>query len=403
MLDFVNQVMGAQPPQSTLDVAVMPNCGSDPIKELGGTDLRCLFYRILERLPEPDDPGFLKAQTLLRETYPDATSTPTETNFLIAFVELGSGLARVKAFLQPLDTSGTDGANKAFKLSVHHLKRFFTELQNGLIRMRYSYQKVSQFVVQQDGKPLVEVGNQKLVFSEELGVPAILRFLGAVIHENAVSVDGQLNEVARDAIYQLGRGTLETLRALDLASFQGDGFDDLQVMFQFESGIEELFAQLADSIEQKQTFDIFEMAWNDPPRILAKFADSARKSWNEENLTYLQNYYLVTQNQWVELQRLEADWPFWFQNELDQSQRDGLLLFLQRAHREDPRLSGFSGEVTLESLKNWQTAFVTGMISALKQALDGHAPEIPNLNAQAALDGILLLQRTQDWVNQNLW
>jgi hypothetical protein len=401
MLDLANQVMSSQPPSPVIELSSPPDCPTGAIHDIQGADARCLVYRVIQLLPRPDEPHVIRARDVLRAAFPDPKTTDGEINFLAAYVELASALARVKAFLVPNAFGGSQDAK--FTYFVHHAKAFLDELQQGLLRARYSYRKVSKFVANLDGKPLIKVGDQELVFSEDIGIPTLLRFAASVVHESADSVDSQLSAATGSALGGIGSGFVSVLQALDVGQFGGAAGNDLEVMWKFEPVINSALNSVADSIDKTGRFDLFSLTWSDPPRLFAGLVTAADAAWNGETPAPLRGYLQSTQGAWDELEALREGWTDWVNLGLAPAQRDSLTAFLSFERKNDPRLGSFPAELTMPNLKAWQVGFTAGLSDALAAYLTGTVPNPPELTADQAKIGWDLLQRSQDWAATNLW
>ena len=273
MLELADHVMSGQARSGAIELKARPDCPAGPIKDVHDSDAGCILLRILTELPAADDPHVLRARDLLRAAYPDPVHTSTDINFLAAFVEFSSALARTRAFIIKGQIQGPQDIQiSAF---IHQSKGLLDELQQGLKRARYSYGKVSRFVANLDGKPLIEIGGQKLVFNEDIGVPALLRFMAAVLHESADQIDSQLNTASAGALGNLGSGFVSVLQSLDLANFGGETGQMLVSTLHFESAIGAALSSVADGVEKDEHFDVFSQAWKDPPRIFREPLPSA--------------------------------------------------------------------------------------------------------------------------------
>jgi hypothetical protein len=393
MLELADHVMSGRFTGGEVELSMHADCPTGPIRSVRESDARCIFFRILRELPPADDPHVLRARDLLRAAYPDAPHTPTDINFLAAFVELSSALSRVKAFL--LQGAFDQPTEAKFTFVIHNAKILLDELQQGLKRARYSYGKVSRFVA--------TLGHQKLVFSEDIGVPALLRFGADVLRESKEEIDSQLNGAFAGALGNVGSGFVEVLRSLDVAQFAGSGEGSLQTAFMFESAINTLLKAVADNMESASPVNVFEVAWSNPPRIFSHLSEAATRTWESESPAPLKEYLAATQSDWDELERLRYGWENWVNAELTPDQRDGLLSYLRMRHQLDPRLSGLPAQLTSENLRRWQTGFTAALEDALLAVLDGTDPFVPKLDPGQTADGRALLQASLDWINRNLW
>ena len=175
LLDFLQTVSEGQAVSTDLDLITMPPCDSGKLEKLKEADIRCIMLRVIQHLPDPDDPNFSEARDLLERAYPDAKVAPLEVNFLSSIVDLGSALGRAKILLQKTawfrDNQVKSMDRENFHFAVHHLKNELQELTDGFKRARYSYAKISHFVVSMDGKPVIKIGNKELAFGEDIDLP----------------------------------------------------------------------------------------------------------------------------------------------------------------------------------------------------------------------------------------
>ena len=407
IMDFIQSVSREQTPDSDIDLAIMPKCDSGPIKKLQGADIRCVVLRVVEHLPDPDDANFAEARQLLRDAYTDPRKTPQDVNFLSAIVELGSALTRGRKLLERSawlkDNKGRDVDRQNFTFVVHHLKRFVEELQFGFKRVRYSYRKLRQYVVNLDGKPVVKIGDSELVFSEDLNGPSLLRFAAEVIAQYKESVDEQMNDGLEHVMENLPPGLVHILWHLDdifLSDFYGRLFG---TDFRFHSAITKLIGQALGDREKDPDFDMLELIWKHPPKILAALPGDVKQAWNSEVPDALLSYAHDTQNQWDEFRSLSDEWTAWTNANMTHEGNDALRDYLFTLRSVDPRVQVPPESPDIDQMRKWQASMIAVARDAGMKILEGKVPGIPQFADDQKLWGIDLLGRTLDWFDRNFW
>lgn len=409
LLRLAEDVMAAQRRSNGADLVLRPRCPGGELESLEGQDFRCVLFRIVSHLPEADDPHLLRALGLLRAYYPDSDTTPTEVNFLTSVTELSSAMTRLKAFLSR-ETARRfslmpEGRRfyAQFTFTVHHLKRIFSETMNGFDRARHSYSKVSRLVVNFDGMPLIRVGERELVFNENLGVPALLRFFGSVLGDEAERVDAELNQRAAESVSGLGVGLLRFLRSLDLVAFDGDHSRTLVVAWRFERVIGDLLNRVAGDIQSDRPVKLFELVWKDPPVIFERLAESVSAAWEREDARPLMRYWRESGAEWREFQRLGGGWESWMQFTLRGDQKRVLLSYIRYRHREDGMFGNPPPDLNPERMRTWFQRFLEDLGTVMADFLAGRVSEGSALTAAQAREGKELLERTENWIERNLW
>ena len=254
LLDFLQTVSEGQAVSTDLDLLTMPPCDSGKLEKLKEADIRCIMLRVIQHLPDPDDPNFSEARDLLEKAYPDAKVAPLEVNFLSSIVDLGSALGRAKILLQKTawfrDNQVKTMDRENFHFAVHHLKNELQELTDGFKRARYSYAKISHFVVSMDGKPVIKIGNKELAsMGEDIDLPTILRFAKDVVVSYRDNIDGQLNISLSESLSKMAPATMAVFgQRLDPDFLPGVFYDNmLSPSVAFEQAINDIFDEAQDT------------------------------------------------------------------------------------------------------------------------------------------------------------
>ncbi|MBI3542320.1 MAG: hypothetical protein HY075_03460 [Deltaproteobacteria bacterium] len=304
--------------------------------------------------------AFSKARAVLRADFAEPAKAATDVNFLAAFVELGSAFARLKVLLKrslvlEIQTDASlRPADLPFELVIHHLKRFFTELTNGFTRARYSYGKVSKFVVGYQGKPLVKIQNHTFVFSEEIGLTSIARFALDVLHDNSYTVNYDINHFIQQNLQGMGAGVVRVLHVLDRVQFQEGFTDRLRIAFHFQTAFSRLLGRLADDPGSFAQVDVFTLLIGTPPAILRELGHSFQKSWDEEDGAHLRRYLETTKGQWNQLNGLLVDWEEWSKTKLTGDQQAAILAYVKTLQSEYPDVFAAPVHLDSDSLRDYQ-------------------------------------------------
>lgn len=118
-----------------------------------------------------------------------------------------------------------------------------------------------------------------------------------------------------------------------------------------------------------------------------------RKSWEDERIEPLQEYFESTQSQWNELSQILADWQLWASTSLSQFQRAQILLHFAEAlnHDAGPKASPFP------SKREW----VEKLTRHMGDILNGGIPFVPAMDPRGAELGHDILMRSTGWIEQN--
>lgn len=403
---FAASIFSEQQPQSEeTDLLKLPTCDTKEIKKLQGIDFRCVMLRVYRKLPNPEHPDYIKGRVILRESFPDPKATPIDVNFLQAVVELGSALGRIKLLAQ--EAIKVDRRKTAqrlnlfpFEFFVHHVKGFFNEFFYGLLRARHSYSKVSTYLVKFDGKPIIKIGSQTLVFNDQITFVELIKFAGKVLREKSKKVDEELSDIAEGTINRLGSGIIRTLEVFDLVHFDGEAARRVEVSFKFQELIQLVLKDLEADVE----FNVIEMIWKKPPKILADLMPSFWEAWRQEKRDPLLSYFERTKTAWTEFNNLVNRWDFLMTYIMTKEERDGLSRSLKRYRAEHPGvIVGPPSQVTGAEIEKWSNEFVNGMEKFLLAWIEGTLPDPPTIRPEVAIEAKKLLDLSLGWIRLNLW
>jgi hypothetical protein len=252
--------------------------------------------------------------------------------------------------------------------------------------------------------PLLKVGDRTLVLTETLGPPDILRFVGAVISDQGEGLDRNLSSAANDAVSQLGIGLLRILHAVDIVQFSSATSEAVSVCWQFDHMLSGFFESLANGAEKHVEVNLFELAWNNPPRLLQEFFDAASTAWETERREPLVAYFARNKEAWIELKNLLQDWQLWMQQDLSQDAKDFLLYSLRSAVQANQDQLILPGHLSSPALETWGTHWASFFSATMDDVLSGSNPETQDLiGADEMAHGLTLLHRTERWSSMNFW
>lgn len=411
MMGLIEKVAGAQenvdPDQYWVD---QPHCDSGPIEKIAGYDVRCLIFRLMNNLPDAEDPSLIRARNILRSAFKDPAQTPSDANFLSALVEFSSAFYRIREFgktqskvLLEQEPNDVATADQQFKLVSHHLKRFLIETHYGFKRLRYSYGKLARIVKSMDGKPMVTIGDRTLMFSDNLDTADILRFASVLVQDRAEGVDSQISDFVGQGIRVAGIKYMGTLARLDRAFFSRDQLEELSISWKFNHATAKLLEWLAASDSKDFKFKPAMLLWDNPPIIFREFRDAIESGWTKETVGPLWDYFLSTRDRWNELGHIMDDWGAWYNNELTFAQRSQIEAYLREAIHNDRNFTNLPERIRTETLEKYGQDLTEAMIRELGKILSGQAREIKTLNSDQMNHGQLVLKRTISWINANLW
>lgn len=407
LFELASAVFGRQN-SVRLNLIVEPDCSLDQISQVGGFDIRCLVYRVMKHIPDIESYHFVRAKELLRKYYPEPTQSPVDVNFLSALVELSSAIGRVRKMIsidlvnEVISRPGEDRPFVAFEIIAHQLKRFLDELIKGFKRATHSYQKVSNHLKTIDGRPIVKIGNNYLIFDENLDISRILYFFGSVVHEYGDDIDDELNELVSEEISKLGPGVLRFLRQMDLLTFRGEGSQMVRTWFDFSGHISSFLNQSAEEIHEDTQINLFEFVWSSPPQIFKNFSQSISESWDTEDATLLRKYFKDTEEQWKLLDLLSHQWTNWLEDSLDKSQRTAISDYFEFMKTIGEGIDLPPARRNSHELFLWQDRSVVKMSGHLNKIFKGEVEDI-DLDPDQVREGRALLELTTYWISTNLW
>ena len=182
-LDFMSRVSDKQPFSND---GFFPACGNEALKSVKTATMKCLFKRVHEQAPDPDEANFSHARDLFRKAYPSPKLAPDWVNTLVGLVECTSFSARLgnlMAYARKLRWQSQ------LALDQEWLKRqgkgSLAEASQCLARAEYSNIKISNFLSGMKNKIWFQVRNNEMKFTEDLNLDdLILSIVEAVQREN---------------------------------------------------------------------------------------------------------------------------------------------------------------------------------------------------------------------------
>jgi hypothetical protein len=411
MMDLIGKVSGRQDPiPADTYWVVQPKCDDGPIEKIAGYDIRCILFRLMNHLPDAEDPSLIRARNILRTTFKDPSQTASDVNFLSAVVEFNSALFRLRNLgtskaKELLDHEPTNQAmaDAQFKLVSHNVKRFIVEIFLGFKRLRYSYGKLANFIRNLDGKPMITIGDQTLIFSDNLDTKDILRFAALIVHDRAQGVDDQLSYLAQRQIQIVGMKYSSQLAKFDRSFFSRDQLENLSIYWRFNHAISQIFDEIAEIDTRDNQFKPATLLWENPPILFREFRDSIEQGWSQEAATPVWDYFLRTKDRWNELGQILDAWAYWFDQGLSRAQQTEIRSFIRRTIKEDPRFSNLPERIRTESIEKYGRDMTNALMEKLKAIFSGQTQEIPSLTQEQIESGDAILRRTEKWIDQNLW
>lgn len=407
MLEFVDEIAEAQDPSANIELDVTPRCDNGAVPKIQGYDVRCLLYRVLQHLPDVDDPNFIEAHHLLDQTYPDPATTPQEANFLTAVLDASTALYRFRTLTlrsnSKLLEPGPSGeiTEEQFHFVVHNLKSCLLEARRGLIRLKHSYGKVRQFIISRDGKPLIKIGDSELTLNDSLDFRDFVRFSVEVIHDNAHSIDTELNHDAADLIREEGYGILDLLKSVDRNAFGSGVANGLNLTWESDRALTLLFNDSADVLNGENNFRPAEFVLNHLPRLFEGLKDALIQAWDTESRAPLIGYFDSSRSSWVSLRHLSEAWDHWFNGELTPEQREALQTHFTHLVQLDPRFAPPSPELPQDGISLWERSYAKSTVDEFSSILLGNAPDVPDLTPKQVTDGVAVLAETSAWIDAN--
>lgn len=393
LLDFLNATIGQQD-SSTLDLYVEPSCNPAPMSTWDTPDGMCFLYNAMKHFPDADNPHILAAKQLFRQYFPDPSQTASDVNFLSAFVEIGSALNRFKILynrelvIQMQSALAGDLSTFPFEVTIHNLKNMFPEINHGILRMKWSYDQMSQLMSALNGLVILSYGGRTMEFNQTIQPSDFVRFAARIAQDQGTLMDSYLSYIATNRLNQLRSGWL--LPAVQVANSGS-----------YSAGV---LNALADSMDistsnkqQKVSITFFDLLWKDPPLIVNRLFVAAQEAWDTESGDPMRNYFAVTGSDWLELKALISDWNTWLNEDISPSANQTIVANIT----PPPMPLDLSN---LNNLEAWATK--TGSIFYA-----GTAPILKGQNSSASQlfipeqiqQGISLMNRTNVWMDKDFY
>jgi hypothetical protein len=285
------------------------DCREGAMPKLAEQDLRCVLGRVLRQLPDAEHPHWLQAQKLLRKRFSDVRATSSEVNFLAGIVEAGSFLKRWELMGRRVLAREKD---PDFDFYLRNLKRSTEELMELLRRIRYSYSKIRTFVVQYDGRSLLKINQNQLLFDENLSLSSLGVFLEQVVLQIISERKGEIDQTIYHYLGLVSDEFYYWLVTLGLV----EDFARLRDINSPSHALryETLFRGIMDVLRgeaETPTGDSttwMQVLWHEPPILIQTLLSAIRYSWNEENSEYFVQYLKDYGPAWMETRSLLLSW-----------------------------------------------------------------------------------------------
>lgn len=406
MLEFVSQVTAPQEVEIELAGKKIIECDEGSIQRYQGQDIRCMLVRVSEHLFNADNSHILRAKFLLRRHFPTANGTRSDINFVSALVETGSALSRFKLLLElgaPAHSSMTIAPRLSYV--IHQIKNMLREFFWGLIRARFSYQKIRKLIATVDGRPILKIGKESLVFSEYLNEQEIFSFFPQAIRQYGPSIDRELNRQTSELIQHLPVGLLRILKNVGFITFEKNV---VVTAFQYGSAVDS-FLQLATTTAEKpvqaplEEMHFFETVWQNPPPILFKFKMALVQAWEHELGDPIVKYYEDTSKEWTDLGVLVSTWTSWWENAPTSQQKQQMLEVLKNLGQQYPIISTPPAKMGGGDFGHWAEEVLKIFEKEMRYILSGGYGEVDPFPQHKIDQANELLKKSSSWVERNLW
>lgn len=401
--DFVAEIEWMQNRSPYVNLDITPTCDDGTITRLQTYDVRCLFYRVLQHLPDVDDPRFMEAHLLLENSFPDSATTPDEVNLLAAVVDLTTALYRIRTLIQRSDKrflwayrSGQI-SERDFHWGVFNLKSFLGDATAGLRRLRHSYVDIRQFIVGTGSTPLIRVGGDELDYADSLSLSADFRFTSQVFHDRLARGDRIARQDVDQAVGSDGSRFFEIIERLDRTVFESRLIESLLLMRRLDRAFLALNTGLRDPVEGALRFPVADFLWAHPPRVFQDFEDAVVQSWRTETRGPLLAYLGATRNAWRDLLKISNDWNSWFHNDLTSAQQDALRDHFESLAALDPRFTPPPEPLSAREAAQWESKYAIAVLDELSRVLRPTG-DIPDLTSGQITRGRENVAETLAWL-----
>jgi hypothetical protein len=412
MFDFVRQISGAQEPSDTIDLSIpTPNCVNNAI-DLKGADIRCVIFRIMQHLPDATSSHFQTARSLLRDNFPDASQSPVEVNFLIAFVDLSSALytsrtvlLKSNAHFLKVDRAGRVSEDQ-FHFVIHSAKEFWADSIDSIRRLKYSYSKLKKLIYGEKGTAIIKIGNRELNIENMVDSSQIFLFFADVAHDQTGSINGEGNRWIRDRLgfFNSELGDFASTITREFSRGGPAASEALNVVWRFDQALELLLHHGTGEIGSALGTGPVDLIWKHPPKIFSGLFDSFKAAYDGESRQPVLDYYETTKTAWLDLNANLDHWDEWLQKDLSPSQREALRANLEEFVKNDPRFQAPPTELVGDALEKWETNLVAALQEKLEHVLSASeaVSALATMSPAQSQRGLALVSESLDWLRSNL-
>ncbi len=362
----------------------------------------CLPLFKFDGFPDSQNPYLIKALSIFKEIYPDPANTSQEINLLLAEVNLGIAASNYGHLLndqQEIKNKNTlinrDLEIAEVSLTLKYFKRTMDSFFIGIKHLFYSYGKIKRFLDKFNGKSLVKIGNYTYYGSEYTSFDDFFNFLMSS---------------AQKEFYQEADSSapVKTLSSLSQTISQGLYWLRLKIDNGSENFLSDFYLhslRFSSHIFPKRLGFSSNLNFNGGlfsqkyilPKSIQRLIDSLKKSWKEEDAKFLYDEIDQIHDEFNELEKLTLEWDrFWYQ--LDSKEqlalKDSADHFLNRIPviNVDP-----TQNIEVTGLQKWNQQSMTEL-NAWAQYMISVAPQNRSINQLP-----YLINRTENWINDNLW
>lgn len=296
--------------KSILDFAACKTLGTQKIKEL---NLKCLPFIIYDKFPNPDSPFVRKARNLLEQHFNKARSAPSNVNFLIAFVDSSSALARLKLIV--------NGHG-----DFHQFKHFILDGVDSLKRLRFSYAKIQKFILEHAEAKFPILDKDLFTAEGEFDVDQAGNLFGAWVKQILANQKYEIQKTSEEQAKEMIQSLPSFMQQVDSSLFDNRVSPILSRVLNMETGGNQLIKLIADHRSIPiPVLSILTFFVDHPPLFIQDLVQSFKASWQSESMDSFSNSLARAEAQLEQLENLEGAWVNWYQNTLTPDQQTALL------------------------------------------------------------------------------
>ena len=154
---------------------LFPHCDTESRSNFDRVPVRCVLKRLIQQLPEAQNPSLVRGLILLKSAYPAPELAPIQYNILMGVVSLGCAVSRLGALLAYYDGLSPDQIGKP---EIDHLfneiSKIAEDANQTLERAKYSNNQITSFITGLKSMDLLYHAGNQVQFDPATGLSALI-------------------------------------------------------------------------------------------------------------------------------------------------------------------------------------------------------------------------------------